>query len=733
MSLACFSQNTKEKPAIQIKKAVSEIKIDGELNETDWQNAAIAKDFFQSFPADTSFAETKTEVRLTYDDKNLYVAAHCYDEFPEKDYIIQSLKRDFSYPVSDAFAVFIDPFDDKLNGFSFSVNPLGAQREGLLQGGAAMGVTTNWDNKWYSKVTRHNDKWVVEMAIPFKTIRYKPGISMWGINFSRNDLKRNESSSWASVPRNFNIASLAYTGDLIWDVPPKKAGTNVSLIPYGIVGYNDNFKDEAPETFSSNIGGDAKIAVSSSLNLDLTFNPDFSQVEVDRQQTNLSRFSLFFPEKRQFFIENSDLFSRFGFRQIRPFFSRNIGLALDSSTFSMQPVPIIAGARLSGKVNKNWRVGLMNIQTAKDANLNVDAQNYTVAAFQRQILKRSNIAAIFVNRQGFNNSEVSYADYNRVAGIDFNYASANSKLMGKAFYHHSFSPENSGGKWNENSTNATWVMYNSQKVFAMWNHEYVGENYLTDVGFVPRNRLYNPEIRVYEGFSYWRFEPFFNLMFYPKSKKINTHGPGLYLNDYYDKDFRSFERRINANYKVKWLNTSELNINFNRHDDRLIYDTDITFSGNEPLPAGAYTYYSNVIRFNSNKRSKLNYNVNTNFGTYYNGTKLSYGGELTYRVQPWGIFSLSFMQNEIRLPEPYGNAFISLIGPKVELSFTKSLFFTTFFQYNTQIDNFNINSRLQWRFKPMSDLFIVYTDNYDTNLSVKNRAVVMKLIWWLTI
>jgi len=125
MSLACFSQNTKEKPAIHIKKAVSEIKIDGELNETDWQNAAIAKDFFQSFPADTSFAETKTEVRLTYDDKNLYVAAHCYDEFPEKDYIIQSLKRDFSYPVSDAFAVFIDPFDDKLNGFSFSVNPLG--------------------------------------------------------------------------------------------------------------------------------------------------------------------------------------------------------------------------------------------------------------------------------------------------------------------------------------------------------------------------------------------------------------------------------------------------------------------------------------------------------------------------------------------------------------------------------------------------------------------------------
>ena len=437
LAFVAVAQNNKPKPFLIIKKANGKIIIDGELNEPDWSRELgtnVAKKFFQNQPYDTSYAETKTEVRVTYDNDFLYIGAICFDSIPG-DYIIQSLKRDFSYPVSDAFAVYIAPFNDKVNGFSFAVNPLGVQREGLISGGGPFGVTTSWDNKWRSKVVRYDNKWIVEMAIPFKTLRYKEGVNIWGINFSRNNLKRNENSSWSPVPRNFNIASLAYTGDLIFDEPPKKAGANISLIPYAIGGINRDYLADNITHANVNTGLDAKIAVTSSLNLDITINPDYSQVEVDRQIINLTRFSLFFPEKRQFFIENSDLFSEFGFRQIRPFFSRNIGL------FEGQIVPIIAGARISGNINKDWRIGLMNMQTARDTTLGLNPQNYTVAAFQRMLFGRSNIAGIFVNRQGLTDTEINYTDYNRILGLDFNLRSNNNQWLGKAFYHHSFTPQ----------------------------------------------------------------------------------------------------------------------------------------------------------------------------------------------------------------------------------------------------------------------------------------------------
>ncbi|MBT6439737.1 MAG: carbohydrate binding family 9 domain-containing protein, partial [Flavobacteriales bacterium] len=293
------SVGQEEKPNLSIKKAKGEINLDGVLDEHDWNDAEIAKDFYQQFPYDTSLAQTKTEVRITYDENFIYVGAICFDELDGK-YVIQSLKRDFSYPISDAFAVFLDPFGDQTNGFSFAVNPMGVQREGLLQNGGSRGVTTAWDNKWFSKVTRDQNKWIVEMAIPFKTIRYNEGIPIWGINFSRNDLKRNENSAWSPVPRNFNIATMAFSGKLNWDEAPKKAGVNLSIIPYGITGYSADF-DNDTSNFNLNGGLDAKVAVTSSLNLDITINPDFSQVEVDAQQTNLTRFNLFYPEKRQFF------------------------------------------------------------------------------------------------------------------------------------------------------------------------------------------------------------------------------------------------------------------------------------------------------------------------------------------------------------------------------------------------------------------------------------------------
>ncbi len=259
--------------SVRIKKAQNEIVLDGILDEADWSKAPVAQNFHQQFPFDTSLAISKTEVKLTYDNNFIYVGAICYNSV-ESDYIIQSLKRDFNFKINDAFAIYLDPYGDQTNGFCFAVNPLGVQLEGLIQGGGNRGTANTWDNKWFSKVSREKDKWIVEMAIPFRTIRYNEGSTNWGINFSRNDLNQNETSCWAPVPRNFNVATMAFNGDLLWDNPLKKAGLNVAFIPYGITGYTADYENDT-SFYRLNAGFDAKLAVTSSLNLDITVNPDF--------------------------------------------------------------------------------------------------------------------------------------------------------------------------------------------------------------------------------------------------------------------------------------------------------------------------------------------------------------------------------------------------------------------------------------------------------------------------
>lgn len=709
-------------PNLKIFKSGEKIKVDGVLDEKIWTQSFSAKDFQQHFPFDSSAANTKTEIRLTYDEDFLYVAAICHDEM-EGDYIVQSLKRDFSYTNNDNLTIIIDPFNDLTNGFAFTVSPLNVQSEALIQFGGGQGLNTSWDNVWYSAVTRNENHWMVEIAIPFKTLRFNEGNKVWRMNFNRQDLKRNENSSWVRVPRNFNISSLAFTGEVHWDEAPKKNSSNVSIIPYGITTLNADYQNDT--TFiKPNVGLDAKIAITSSLNLDLTINPDFAQVDVDRQVTNLSRFSLFFPERRYFFIENSDIFERFGFRQIRPFFSRRIGLNNGNT------IPIIGGARLSGKLNKNWRIGLMNMHTRAVEKLEVTPENYTVAALMRQLKGRSNIAAIFVNRQGFDDYNWRGGDYNRVVGLDWNIFTLNNKVSGKVFYHHSFSP----GLKDDNFAHASWLMYESPNLLLMWNHEYVGKNFISETGFVPRNEYYDPINNSIEHKSYWRWEPMLRYKFYPKNSRINNHGLELYLSEYWDGQYSTIERLASVTYSFKFQNTSYFNVTGSHNRVKLFFDQDITFSGNNFVESGFYNYNTAQVEYQSDQRKLFNLYSSFNAGTYFNGNKYTSSLDLNFRKQPWGIFSLSFQSNYIQMPEGFHDVNLILIGPKIELSFTRKLFFTTFIQYNTQLENLNINSRLQWRFRPMSDLFIVYTENYTTyNLGIKNRALAVKFVWWLNL
>ena len=295
------------------------INIDGILNEGSWQAKQMISQFTQYFPNDTSLANSQVEIRLAYDDQNLYVGAKMYNLGDDRKYAVASLRRDYRGNF-DGLTIEIDPFQDKTNAFQFGINPYGVQREGLISNGGVRGedLSLSWDNKWVADAKMQDGFWTVEAAIPFKTLRFKPGSSKWNMNFYRIDNEVGERSIWAKIPRNFHIISLAFMKEVVWDQPLATSGSNISIIPYVSAGSSRNFETSASGQQTFEYGGDAKIGLGSSLNLDMTINPDFSQVELDEQVTDLNRFELFFPERRQFFLENADLFESFG----HPFYSR---------------------------------------------------------------------------------------------------------------------------------------------------------------------------------------------------------------------------------------------------------------------------------------------------------------------------------------------------------------------------------------------------------------------------
>ncbi|WP_236652794.1 carbohydrate binding family 9 domain-containing protein [Chitinophaga vietnamensis] len=712
LALPAMAQKKNESFKLPIRRAISPIKIDGVMDEAAWQEAAVATDFHMVLPMDTSKARLRTDVRMTYDQHHLYIFVENYTA-GEGPYMVESLRRDFAFLKNDNFIFFMDPFDDQTNGFSFGANAAGAQWDGLMYDGGK--VDLSWDNKWTSIVKNYDGKWVFEAAIPFKTIRYKKGIKSWGINFSRNDLKTTEKSAWAPVPRQFPTASLAYTGTLEWDSAPPPAGPNISIIPYLLGGVSKDFVKGDKASWRRDAGLDAKIAVTSSLNLDLTVNPDFSQVDVDKQVTNLDRFELFFPEKRQFFLENGDQFSNFGYSTIRPFFSRRIGLG----------APIHFGARLSGKLNKDWRLGVMNMQTGAKSEIGLPAQNFTVAALQRRMFSRSNLGFIFINKESVNYDPAKvvdqpiYSRYNRNMGLEYNLASSNNFWTGKALFLKSYSP----GKSGHDMVHAANLQYTSKVWNIGWAHEYVGRNYNAEVGYVPRQ-------------GYIKMAPQATRLFFPLSGPVLSHGPQLTTTWFFNENFHRTDNETMLNYGIVFRKRNTLNIWASNTYIRLLQKFDPTNTGKDSLAVGSQHNWNTVgLDYVSKPQSLFTYAFSARYGGYYDdGHRLMLNTDLGYRFQPYVSIALSANYNKINLPEPWGNNSFWLVGPRLDVTMTNTLFFTGFLQYNEQQKNMNVNTRFQWRYRPASDLFIVYTDNYlPEPFYVKNRALVIKLVYWLNI
>lgn len=704
---------------IKITKATTEILVDGNLNEQDWANAAVAKDFWKKFPDNKTRAVTKTEARLIYDAHFLYIGFTCYDS--SSRHVIPTLKRDVDYWDGDAIAVLLDPINRQSNAYMFGVSPLGVQSETDVQ--SFGDPTFSWDTKWFNAVKQYADRWTVEIAIPFKNLRYEAGKTEWGINFIRNDIKHGQYQTWARVPMQFPGYAVASLGTLVWDAPPPVEKSNIALIPYMLAGASNDFEVGNKTDKILRGGLDAKIALNSQLNLDATINPDFSQVDVDEQNTNLTRFDLFFPEKRTFFLENSDVLAELGSPPAtRPFFSRRIGLDADA-----QRVPILYGLRLSGNLNKTLRVNALNMQTGKTDGQS--AYNYSAAAIQQAVVGRSFFKVGFLNRQGMDKFEFSKTDYARDISTEFSFSSKNNQWDAWLLLHHSI--QHNVKKDNNYVEGGIW--YHNEKWQFLNQTISVGTNYATGMDFFQRldnyDALLDTTIRI-------GYKQNWSMLYYNLIPKNTTHvtnsefkaillavlNPNNSLND----------RAFQVENTTQFRNTSTVTFSLLNEDSRLPVYT--AFTDDTPLPPAKYVFTNATIGYNTDVRKRLTANASFTAGQFYNGKQLSISAGFNYRMTPIGVFGLRFERYDLQFPAPYNQSLLYLINSKAEISFNKNLIWTTFLQYNTQANNFNINSRLQWRYKPMSDLFIVFTDNHGTlPFERKNRALVLKLNYWFNL
>lgn len=707
-----------------------EIVIDGIMDDA-WFRADSAVDFTQYFPFDSSLAEAQTIARLLYDENYIYVLGIMKNLPGERKYVTPSLRRDFLGNANDSFSVVFDPFKDHTNGVLFGINPFGVRREGLISNGGSGrdSFTFDWDNKWTGEAKQYDGYWLAELAIPFKTLRYAEGQDSWYVNFYRVDSEYAEMSTWSPIQRNFSIINMATHRELEWDKPTKKPGVNASVIPYVAANTSRNFIEENQDEDKLSVGADLKYAVTPGLNLDVTINPDFSQVEVDQQVTNLDRFEIFFPERRQFFLENADLFANNGNRGTRPFFTRRIGVARDTLTGQNIQNKIPFGLRLSGKVNDALRIGVLTMQADDDEQNGLPSYNFSVLTAQQKVWTRSSINFLLVNKETFDGEDqydgTAFDAFNRTFGADFNLATADNVWNGKAFYHRSISPENGDNPYaagfNVNYSNYTV----SVDVFS----QLVGEGYNPAAGFVRRT-----DIRQLASTTRYNF--------FPKKGKIQRHGPGFDFDMVGNSTFGFLDWDVNLLYDINFRNTSVFSTRLRRQYTYLFDSFDPSQSDGLELPADTeYFNFQIIASFNSDARKKFFYQLRTRSGQYFNGTRWNLGGNVGYRYQPYGFTTIDFNINRIILPEPYNTETLLLIGPRIDLTLTKKLFLTTFFQYNSQVENMNINSRLQWRFAPVSDLFIVYTDNYfayQTDNFIrfggsKSRALTFKMTYWLNL
>lgn len=659
-----------------------DITVDGFLNESAWETADAITDFTQRELHEGEKPTEKTRVRLLYNDDNLYVGVWCYDSNPN-EIIASGLERDFSYWLDDNFEIILDTYLDKRNGYLFITNPNGARFDALVTD-EGNGINTNWNGIWDVRSTITNEGWFAEIIIPFTTLRfYNNDIQIWGVNFERNIRRKREQLLWKAWLRNYELERLSQAGEL-HGIQNIKNKILIELKPFAVGGIQKGFEPyNFGNTTTTKIGLDAKYSITSSLTVDATINTDFAQVEADQERINLTRFPLFFPEKREFFLEGAGIFTtQFG-GMIYPFYSRRIGL-----NSARQLIPIYGGLRLGGTENKS-NIGLLTMQTAEK--YGEPTTNYTVARLKQNVLESSYIGFMATNKQN------SFT-YNRFLGVDGLWTSSNIFGNNTLVIGGALGAVLSPSIKSNNFAYRFYADYPNDLIDHFIGITSAQENFNPEMGFLSR--------KDFNKFSWaLRLQPRPNisfiqyLQFKPFELDYYYDNQGVLQSLYYEGRPLGFST----------VSGEFFEFNIQRSADRVNEDFDIF--DDIIIPSGLYWWTNYEIQFETNSSRPISGALFYRWGDFYNGKRDIISLELAGKLNKHLQIAADYTRNYIILPN--GRFTTHELSSTINYNFSTTLSSSLFAQWNNEDKEVNFNLRIHWIPSLGSEIYFVYNELFD--------------------
>jgi hypothetical protein len=710
-----ISRNDAGDATVRAVRLDGPLDIDGELNEPVYGQVPALSDFIQSLPDEGVPATELTEAWILYDDENVYVSARVHEEVPEDQWTANEMRRDATQVGSnDNFGLVFDTYYDRRNGYFFYTNPLGAMIDVQVTNEGSPNF--DWNPVWAVRTGRFDGGWTVEVRIPFKSIKYRPGASqVWGVQLRRAIRRKNEWSHLTFVPRaaataggRNGIIRMSRAATLVGlEAPP--IGLSLDVKPYGIGSLTTDRTAASPKSneLDGSGGVDLKWGVTQNLTADFTYNTDFAQVEVDQQQVNLTRFSLFFPEKREFFLENAGLFNfggagGFGRGNATPtlFYSRRIGLE------GGREVPILAGGRLTGRMGA-FNVGVINIQTKANANRDLPATNFSVARVRRDILRRSSIGAILTNRSDTPGSLGSAQAY----GVDASFAFYEN-LEFQTYIAQTKNP----GRDGEDTSYRTRMEYDGDLYGVTIDHLGVGANFNPAVGFARRT-----DIR--RTFGQLRYSPRPNSIDAIRQFTFQLQG------QYIENSAGQIEtRQAQAQFQVQFESSDRIQVQYTPGYELLPFDFNL--STGVRVPAGGYSTDTARASFTVGQQRFASGTWAISRSEFYGGHRWSYGYTgARVKLHPQLAVEPGISVNQVTTP--FGDFTTELYSSRVTYTATPLMFVSGLVQYNSARDSVSTNVRLRWEYQPGSELFVVYNEGRDTTTSglpdLQNRSLIVKV------
>ncbi len=670
-----YSQNkTKTEKKYRVKYTKIPPSIDGDLSDPAWENASPAFHLTQQDPSSGAKATEETDVMIVYNNENIYFGIYCHDKSPDK-IVVRTMQRDGPLDEDDEIRILLDTFHDKRNGYVFEVNPAGARRDGLAKGEY---TDYSWDGIWYAKARKVNDGWIVEIKIPSRTISFKPDLDTWGLNVERRIKRKLETDRWSGTRADAHFSDPAEAGLLV-GIGKLVQGKGLSVKPYMSIKSNWD-KEKSPDRQNSHDEGfDIYKSLTSNLNAVFTYNTDFAETEVDARQINLTRFPLFFPEKRSFFLEGSGIFD-FGLgtrRNFIPFFSRRIGLV------NGEQVPIKAGVKLWGRMG-NTNIGILDVKT-DDCDI-VSSQNLFVTRIKQNIWEQSYIGMILTN------GDPKGKEDNTLAGVDFTYKTTHFRgdknFVAGAWYTYSKNETASGSP-------SAWglkVDYPNDFLDASLTFHSLGEGVHPALGFLPR-----PGVKFLS----------FGASIQPRPRKFGIRQMFFenYFTFYWTPDWRLETRRFFfAPINLITESGEHFEINYSPQYEYLAKPFEI-FEGVTIKP-GSYNFNRFRVEFNSASYRWWKVDFRVWFGEFYDGRLNQWETGFTFKPNAKLKITTSLENDFGKLSA--GNFVERLFQMRISYSWTPDIQFQSFIQYDNVSENFGTNNRFRWTLTPGTDLFIVY-------------------------